>query len=607
MNIMAKSLSFPAYQFQPLINPRYWPLLQRQLLYPYKYPPSHLHRSRLILRNHFPPQCQNPSNPSSPSSTPAHQEEEEQHLEQLKETREALSLFLQEFGVSPEDSVFIASNAPKYANMLVDSVRDLEEWSAWKSGDAGGEEFGELKGFREKVVHMAKVKGDNGKVAFLESIGLNLSSAMNVARYLSKESLPGLIDKVKYMKDIFFTNGDDRILFGKKARRMMMHLSIPIDEDLQQTLSFFEKIEARRGGLDMLGFSDASFRYLVESFPRILSLPIDSHLKPMVQFLESIGISSNRMGNIFLLFPPTILWGAKGIRSRVKAFRNVETVDKSIGKVLVKCPWVLSSGMIENYREILSFFDLEKVPRGSVERAIQSWPHILGCSPGKLKVMVEQFGDLGVRDKKLGQVIATSPQLLLRKPSEFVQVVTFLKDLGFTQDDVGMLLSRCPEIFAASIDNTLRKKIKSLASIGIHEEHLPRVIKKYPEVLVSDFNSTLLPRMKYLMEIGISKRDVAFMVRRFSPLLGYSIDKVLRPKYEFLVQTMEKPVRDVVEYPRYFSHSLEKKIKPRFLVLKRRNIECSLKDMLAKNDEEFNSVFVHSVERMPVKDSPSAD
>lgn len=46
------------------------------------------------------------------------------------------------------------------------------------------------------------------------------------------------------MKKIFFSvNDDDKGLTGKRARRMMMYLSIPVDDDhLQQTLSFFEKV-----------------------------------------------------------------------------------------------------------------------------------------------------------------------------------------------------------------------------------------------------------------------------------------------------------------------------------------------------------------------------
>lgn len=36
--------------------------------------------------------------------------------------------------------------------------------------------------------------------------------------------------------------------------------------------------------------------------------------------------------------------------------------------------------------------------------------------------MVEELCEMDIKSKKLGHVIATSPQLLLRKPQEFLQV-----------------------------------------------------------------------------------------------------------------------------------------------------------------------------------------
>lgn len=491
----------------------------------------------------------------------------------------------------------IALNSPKYVKMLVDGVRDLEEWNAWKKGAE------EAESFKEKVYCLAREKGDYGRLAFLESIGLSLSSALSVARYLSSESLPGLIEKVRFVKQMFFSEGDDEGFLGKNARRMMMYLSIPIDEDLQQTLSFFEKIEARRGGLDILCSKDASFGYLVESFPRLLLLSVESHLKPMMKFLEDIGVQRGSMRNVLLLYPPIIFYDIeKDIKPRLLAFEKIGAADKDLGRMLVKYPWIISTSIQENYEEILSFFYREKVPKSSVDSGIKSWPHLLGCSTSKLKLIVEQFGELDVRNKKLGQIIATSPQLLLQKPNEFLEVVSFLEELGFDRETVGRILGRCPEIFAANIEKTLKKKLEFLASIGISKDHLTRVIRKYPELFVSDINRTLLPRTKYLRKTGFSKRDIAFMIRRFSPLLGYSVEEVLRPKLEFLVKTMEKPVKEVVDYPRYFSYSLEKKIKPRFWVLKVRNVDCSLKDMLAKNDEEFAAEFM-DVGRMPVPSS----
>ncbi|EXC33644.1 hypothetical protein L484_013841 [Morus notabilis] len=538
------------------------------------------HHRKLHRRHKYNPLLAAP--PTTPAPTPS--------PEEFKQAQEALFEVLCEFGVSEEDSAAISENSPRYVGMLVEGVRDLEElelWSSWNSEN-------EMEmGFKEKVIRMAKEKGDNGKVALLESlVGLSLSSAMNVARYLSAETLPALIAKVKYMKEIFFSGSNDGGIIGKNARRMMRHLSIPVDEDLQQTLSFFEKIEARRGGLDMLSSKDISFRYLVESFPRLLLLPLESQMNTILEFFENKGISRGCVRNILLTFPPIMFYKVEVIKTRMLVFKELGVEDKDVGKLLIKYSWIISTSIQENYKEILHFFDTEKVPKVSVDGAIRSWPHLLGSSTSKIKLMVEEIGKLGVGNKKLGQAISKSPQILLRKQQEFIEVVSLLEELGFEKETSGSILCRCPEIFATSVERTLTRKLKFLATIGVSQVHFPRVIKKYPELLVSDTERTLLPRMRYLMNLGLSEKDVAFMVRRFSPLLGYSVDEVLRPKLDFLINTMEKPVRDVVEYPRFLSYSLEKRIKPRFWILKQRNIECSLKDMLGKNDEEFASDFL---------------
>ena len=77
------------------------------------------------------------------------------------------------------------------------------------------------------------------------------------------------------------------------------------------------QIEARRGGLHMLGSVDLAFRFLLESFPRLLLLPVESHLKPIVEFLENIGVPRRSMGKVFLLFPPVFFCKVQGIKTKV--------------------------------------------------------------------------------------------------------------------------------------------------------------------------------------------------------------------------------------------------------------------------------------------------
>ncbi|CAH9118752.1 unnamed protein product [Cuscuta europaea] len=537
-------------------------------------------------------------------------EGEGEEEEELGEARDALCDYLRQLGISTEEATEIALAAPSYLKMLIDSVEDLDELSLWNSWISSASAAPHSQppqpppSFRSKVYRMVQQKGDKGMLPYLESAGLTLSSATHLARYLSSShTLPDLIQKVNYLNEVLFSSTADERIVGKSARRMMMHLSISIDDDVQQTLSFFEKIQARRGGLDCLGSKDTSFRHLIESFPHLLLLPLETKMEPILQILEDIGVAHGCKRQILLLFPPIIFYDVeKDIRPRLHSFLKIGAGEQDFGQMLLKYPWILSASILQNYERILNFFNKEKIPIASVAHAIKRWPLLLGCSVDKLKFMLDQFRDLGIINKKLGKVIATSPQLLVQRPQDFLQVVCFLRDLGVDEDTLVRIIIRCPEIFASSIERTLERKLAFLSTIGISRGHFQRVIRKYPEVFICDVDGALLPRVRYLMQAGISKRDISFMVRKFSPLLGYSIEKVLRPKLEFLVNTMGKGIKEVVEYPRYFSYSLEKKIKPRYWVLKSRNVDISLKDMLGKNDDEFFSEFM-GVERMLIPPS----
>ncbi|XP_075503712.1 uncharacterized protein LOC142541059 [Primulina tabacum] len=528
-------------------------------------------------------------------------QEEEEGENRLEEVREAISEYLEEVGASRADASVISSSCPGYLNSLIESIDDLDDWNSLAAADFTQEIVSaNVLEFKKKVRQMAKRKGDRGALPFLESLGLSLSSATNLARYLfASHTLPQLIHKVKFVKKILFSGSDDLGVTGKNALRMMANLSIPADEDVQQTLAFFEKIQARRGGLNLLG-SNACFPYFIESFPCLLFLPLESRIQSIMKFLDDIGVPKGYIRNIFLLFPPILSYDIdKDIKPRLQSYAKVGVKDCDLGKMLVKYPWILSTSILENFQKFIDFFDGEKVPKICSSNAVKNWPLILGCSVNKMNWMVHQFNEMGISNKKFGQIIVTSPQLLLRKPQEITQVISFFKDVGLDEDAIARTLGRCPEIFAASIDKTLKKKLEFLSSVGISKTYLPRVIRKYPELFVCDVDKALLPRMRYLKKIGLSMKDIRSMVSRFSPLLGYSVEQVLQPKIEFLVNTMGFPLSEVVEYPRYFSYSLEKRIKPRYWVLKGRNIEFNLKDMLGKNDEEFAAEYL-GVEEMLV-------
>lgn len=94
-------------------------------------------------------------------------------------------------------------------------------------------------------------------------------------------------------------------------------------------------------------------------------------------------------------------------------------------------------------------------------------------------------------------------------------------------------------------------------------------------------------KISFLESVGFSKEEAKRACVRLPAIFGYSIDNNLWPKFQYLVEEMERSVEELKEFPQYFGFSLEKKIVPRHLHLKERNVKVPLKKMLLWNDQNF--------------------
>lgn len=134
---------------------------------------------------------------SSQASSISFQEEEEGE-NRLEEAREAIREYLEEVGASRDDASVISSSCSGYLKSLIESIDDIDYWNSWAAADSTQETVSaNVLEFKKKVYQMAERKGDKGALPFLESLGLSLSSATLIARYLSaSHTLPQIIHKV---------------------------------------------------------------------------------------------------------------------------------------------------------------------------------------------------------------------------------------------------------------------------------------------------------------------------------------------------------------------------------------------------------------------------
>eukprot|EP00250_Pteridium_aquilinum_P003444 c13754_g1_i1 orf=1006-2043(+) len=340
--------------------------------------------------------------------------------------------------------------------------------------------------------------------------------------------------------------------------------------------------------------------HLIEEFPQVLVRNLDSDLKALAGYLEEIGVPKENIASVLMCFPSILLYRSiDELESRLRTLKKEASVrPRNFGRMVVKYPWILSRCVEDNVKTVANFLISVKVPPGKVGQCITKCPNLLGSSTTSMQIIVQELISAGVRSRILGNVLVHYPQLLLKTPRSFLEIVNLLKSWGLEESDIPKLFVKCPPLFASTVP-FLRRKITFLQQLGIRNLRLKCVLRRYPDVLMLSLENALKPRLMFFKSMGLSNEDIAFMICGFPPVLGYSIDSVLRPKFEVLQNVLGHPVKEVVSYPRYFSYCIEKRILPRYRILKRSNVEWDLRSMLSTNDDQFAQEYL-GFERMLV-------
>lgn len=85
----------------------------------------------------------------------------------------------------------------------------------------------------------------------------------------------------------------------------------------------------------------------------------------------------------------------------------------------------------------------------------------------------------------------------------------------------------------------------------------------------------------------------------------YSIEENFEPKFNYFMVEMGRDLKELKEFPQYFSFSLENRIKPRHRHCVEKGVCLSLRVMLRLNDERFRErLEVCCSSTMPVRTSP---
>ncbi|KAK6143071.1 hypothetical protein DH2020_023419 [Rehmannia glutinosa] len=280
---------------------------------------------------------------------------------------------------------------------------------------------------------------------------------------------------------------------------------------------------------------------------------------------------------------PSVTWGV--IQGRK---------EKLVSRVII-CDYLKSIGIVPDELEELELPSTVDVMRERVEFLqkigltiddINEYPLMLGCSVrkniipvlGYLEKLEFQGREWNVRERAyiLGYDLEETV-----KPN-----VDCLISFGIRKEVIASVIAQYPQILGLP----LKAKLSSQQyffnlKLKIDPDGFARVIERMPQIVSLNQNVIMKP-VEFLLGRGISSDDVAKMVVKCPQLVALQVG-LMKNSYYFFKSEMGRPVKEIVEFPDYFTYSLESRIKPRYQRLQSKGIRCSLAWFLNCSDHRF--------------------
>lgn len=231
---------------------------------------------------------------------------------------------------------------------------------------------------------------------------------------------------------------------------------------------------------------------------------------------------------------------------------------------------------------------------------IENNPTLVTTSLADIKSTVEYITDMDFTAIEFRRIVGMCPEILTTQVSDLIPVFTFLhREVHVPGLNIKHVINRRPRLLVCSVSKRLRPALYFLQSIGIEE------VNKHTDLLSCNVEEKFMPRIDYFEKIGFSRRDATSMFQRFPSLFRYSIKNNLEPKYSYFVVEMGRDLKELKDFPQYFSFSLEDRIKPRHKKCVEMGVCFPLPALLKTSEGKFQSRLDLCVNSStPLKTSP---
>ncbi|KAL5993683.1 Transcription termination factor mterf4, chloroplastic [Asimina triloba] len=344
-------------------------------------------------------------------------------------------------------------------------------------------------------------------------------------------------------------------------------------------------------------------------------------MKERVEFLQKLGLTIDDINEYPLMLGCSVRKNMIPVLSYLEKLR----IQRSkMGEFVKNYPQVLHASVVVELVPVVKFLRGFDVEREDIPYVLQKYPELLGFKlEGTMSTSVAYLISIGVSPRDIGPMATQYPYFLgMRVGTMIKPIVDFLVSLGIPKKIVARMLEKRAYILGYDLEEAMKPNVDCLLSFGIRKELIPSVIAQYPQILglplkaklssqqyffslklkidpegfarviekmpqvVSLNQNVILKPIEFLRGRGIPVEDVAKMVVKCPQLVALRVE-LMKNSFYFFKSEMKRPVQELVDFPEYFTYSLESRIKPRYQRLASKGINYSLGWFLNCSDHRF--------------------
>ncbi|XP_009398317.2 transcription termination factor MTERF2, chloroplastic [Musa acuminata AAA Group] len=322
-------------------------------------------------------------------------------------------------------------------------------------------------------------------------------------------------------------------------------------------------------------------------------------LEEIVNYLENNGVRKDWMGFVVSRCPQVLGLTMEELESRVKFYLDMGMNEKDFGTMVFDYPRALGFFSLEEMANKVQYLKEFGLSTEDVGRLLAFKPQLMGCSiEERWRPLVKYLYYLGVQRDGMKRILIVKPMVFcIDLETTIAPKVRFLQDIGVRTEAIGGVLVKFPSFLTYSLYKKIRPVVVFLMTkAGVTQRDIGKVIALDPQLVGCSITKKLDISVKYFLSLGIHLQSLGEMIADFPMLLRYNID-ILRPKYRYLRRVMVRPLQDLIEFPRFFSYSLDERIIPRHKILVANRVNFKLRYMLSGSDEEFNQRVQFAIEK----------